>query len=87
MPSAKKERSRKKKQVATVPRRSLPTALRAAAARIEAANAVSDLSTGMEAFLAIDLPPPRKAQRGSDADGEFQCLGGWSLADKMIDPK
>ncbi|CAM9562836.1 unnamed protein product [Ascophyllum nodosum] len=65
MPSAKKERSRRKKRAAA-PGRSLPPALRAAAARLEAANAASDLSTGMEAFLSIDLPVVQVATEPGD---------------------
>eukprot|EP00904_Undaria_pinnatifida_P008683 jgi/Undpi1/4945/HiC_scaffold_19.g08297.m1 len=52
MPSAKKERSKKKKAA----KRAGPPGLEAATARIKAANATEDLSNGLEAFLSIDLP-------------------------------
>ena len=58
MPNAKKQRGKKKKAGAgagaAAPKR--PPATAAAASRIEAANAVLDLSTGLEPFLSIDLP-------------------------------
>eukprot|EP00752_Nemacystus_decipiens_P015087 g13441.t1 len=55
MPSAKKQRAKKKKAASTTaPKRS--PAVGAAASRIEAANAVSELSAGLEPFLSIDLP-------------------------------
>lgn len=52
MPNAKKERSKNKKAA----KRAAPPAIEAAAARIKAANATPKLSTGLEAFLSIDLP-------------------------------
>lgn len=55
MPSAKKQRAKKKKAATTTaPKRS--PAVAAAASRIEAANAVPELSAGLEPFLSIDLP-------------------------------
>lgn len=63
MSSGKKDRSKKnKKQAATTaaaaaaPKRSPFAAVHAAAARLKAANAVTELSKGLEAFLSIDLP-------------------------------
>lgn len=54
MPSAKKERSKKKK-LSRRGKHPVSEEMAASAARIEAANAVSDLSTGLETFLAMDL--------------------------------
>ena len=51
MPSAKKERSKKKKAAKCA----APAGIEAAAARIKAANATPQLSNGLEAFLSIDL--------------------------------
>lgn len=43
--------------VAAAPKRESPfAAVHAAAARLKAANAVPELSKGLEAFLSIDLP-------------------------------
>ena len=52
MPSAKKERSKNRKAA----KRAAPPAIEAAAARIKAANVTPELSSGLEAFLSIDLP-------------------------------
>eukprot|EP00903_Cladosiphon_okamuranus_P018756 g17258.t1 len=54
MPSTKKQRGKKKKGAAAAPKRS--PAVEAAASRIEAANAIPELSAGLEPFLSIDLP-------------------------------
>ncbi len=91
MPNAKKQRGKKKKAGAgagaAAPKR--PPGTAAAASRIAAANAVPDLSTGLEPFLSIDLPsaagaadPVRleirspKTLGGGDAQGMYDLLEG-----------
>lgn len=70
MPSSKKERSKKKK----AGKRSVSPAVDAAAARLKAANAVAELSSGVEAFLSIDLPAAKGVVTAGKCWWEWEYL-------------
>lgn len=70
MPNNKKIRSKEKKQarsaaragdVPPLVRQAVPPWVQEAGERIKAANAIKDLSVGLEPFLAIDLPALKSA--------------------------
>ncbi|CAM9806092.1 unnamed protein product [Scytosiphon promiscuus] len=77
MPSAKKQRGKKKKP-AGAPKRS--PAVAAAATRIATANAVLELSAGLEPFLSIDLPAAPSPSASSAGCGGCGDCGNASAA-------